>query len=102
MGVHAVKFGLNLCDVVKSGQCLLHHGSPLVVFHDLRQVADTQIVRLVDASGCRRLKPADQFHDRGLPRSVFADKTDLVLLTDVEIYTVQKCVATVGHSQSIN
>ena len=87
---------------LESGHRLLQDRAAAVVFHDLRQVADREVLWLVHPPGGRALLVTDQFQDRGLPRAVLPDEADFVGLADMEIDLVQQDKTSIGDGHILD
>ena len=73
-----------------------------MVVHYLEKVTYAKVIRFVNRSGSRTLKPADELHYGRLAGTVLPDEPDLVVLADMEINAVQQGEPTVGNCQTVD
>ena len=70
-----------------------------MVLHYLRKVSYAQFAGLVNPSGSRALKAADEFQNGGLSSAVLTHKTDFVVLADMEADIVKQGKTAVCYTQ---
>ena len=99
---NARNFPFDRGGALEGGHRLLEDRPSAVMLHDLREIADRQVLRLVHAAGGRALQVRDQLEDGGLPRPVLAHEADLVGLADVEVDLVQQDETSIGDSHILD
>ena len=72
-----------------------------MVRHDLRQVADSYVARLVNRTRCWKIFAYYKLHYGRLSRPVLTNEAYFVIVADVEIDIVQQGEIPVGYSKSV-